>query len=311
MAVFHKYNAAQQRKHFASWNDPYLKSSVPTTHIWRPQANGPTYHFRIMPSWSVRGELCLDVPTYYQRGLSQYSFISPHYFEAGTCPFMNAFFAMKPHKKGYPDLKQHPDFAWDWAQVNASTGWFYNVVVFEEQMKGPQIWKATFKSEKYLEQLQQGDYGDISDPEFGYNLSLKVEAKGQNFNEYIIMTDPKGSSPIADLSWAEKLFNIDECLQRPDLADVQAAFDSIPWRSAEMKEYVVGKAGAARDEEDIPTQWPTPHNGPAERPVPAPKAAVSADPAASTRAGAFANAQAIRDKLRAVVTTETPPPVTD
>ena len=256
MATFRAFNPDAQRKQFGQ-GSLFFTGAVPRDRVFRPQA-GNTYKNRILPPWSDRAVICLRIPTYYQCGMQQMSFISPQHFEVGSCPFFNYY---QDLLKQYKDLKDNDNFKWDYAQVRPRSYWVYNIIVDAEKSKGPQLWMAGYEANLQIEALLDNpEYGYIADPDNGYNLTLTVTKHGQKTNTMI--TASRTPSRLEDFGWADQLFDIDLALQRPNVADVQACFDTIPWRFAKPANsptsHGVRTAPVLADSaaDDIPTSWP-------------------------------------------------------
>ena len=260
MAMAHKFNPDEQAK-LSGFFDYYINSTIPPNKIWRPVDN-VTHSFRILPPWSARGATALQVFRYYQRGLQQLSFVSPTFFGEED-PFLAT---KKLMWRIYKDEKSNKDFMWDYNQIGGSDLFYYNVIVNSEKEKGPQVWGAIKDIHVVIAaMIQGGEYGLIFDEEEGRNLTMMITRQGLKPTPVVL---PAGhASKLENLEWCSQLHDLDKAIRKPNVDDVWACYETIPWKYIsvgngllQMREAPQTVFGLTKVQpqmkDDIPTSWP-------------------------------------------------------
>jgi hypothetical protein len=245
--TYFKFKKDAQETQNPGSRSSFISGAVPEDKRWNPGEG--RYTIRILPPWSEEGLIAKKIIAYYKAGSSQMTFISPDFFEQGTCPFVHAYKQIRHHiqgdKGGYD---RHKD---DITMVRPVNRWYANVVVMEEMSKGSQVWGFGKNAyEQIMALLEGGSYGDISDPEEGTNLMLQL-TPGQ-YGLTPILHAMRDITPLANKDWLDQIYDLDNIWVQPSIEEVKKAYLSCEFKTWTPR-YLYEKEDNIR-----PTHAPTP-----------------------------------------------------
>jgi len=197
--------------------DSFLRN-VPQEKLFVPKADAK-HRIRLMPPWSAKGIIARHVKMHYRVGLGQATFICPDVF-GDPCPFCEVHLTLKREYEKYkPDVDA----------VRSANRYYANIVHLENEQAGVMVYGFGWTVFKMIyDILDNGMYGDISDPKTGRNLLLIRSGSGRQARD-AIYADPE-ISRIAKPDWLDQIFDLDNIFNRPNMDIVQASFKNHPWK---------------------------------------------------------------------------------
>ncbi len=213
---FFPYNASAQGKFAPSGGEPFLKN-VPQNKLFLPKEG--RYQIRVMPPWSQQGLFAKFVKLHWGVGLSQAIIVCPDMF-GQSCPFCETWLKLRTeYDKFKPDVDA----------CRPARRYYSNVVNLATPQLGVLAYSYGKTVYKLLKDLQDsGAYGDITDPVNGCDIHLTRSGTGRQVQDTIYPN--RDATPLQDPSWLDAMFNLDDILIQPDQGDVEAAFNSQPWK---------------------------------------------------------------------------------
>jgi hypothetical protein len=104
--------------------------------------------------------------------------------------------------------------------------WMVNVVDLKDPGAGVKVWKAGVKAFKQLlEYIEDPDYGDITDPETGYNI--KVMKSGKDLNTEYTIRCAKNPSAFEHTDLLDALIDLSTFLNYEPEATMAAAYNGV------------------------------------------------------------------------------------
>src|SRR5215204_1792139 len=213
--AYYAFKKDNQSKESPAQGESFLK--VPRERQFLPAEK--QYRIRIMPPWSPEGLFSRGVKTHWRVGVTQLSFVCPDVFELGSCPLCPTYLYLR---NDYDNNKADVD------KSRPARRWYSNCVVLNEAGKGVQVYAYGKKVYSMLMGfVESGDYGDITDPANGYDLTLIRTGSGRQVSD--VLYPGKAPKAIDDPAWLDDLFDLDAVFLRPSLDDVKAAVNTIQW----------------------------------------------------------------------------------
>jgi len=268
---YYEYNPQAQRASSPMTREPYLKN-VPQNKLFTLKEG--TYRIRILPPWSSSGLYARFTQIHWEAGLSKTTFICPNMVRENTCPFCALYSNLRAEYDKYePDI----------SVCRPAKRWYANIIDLNNPGAGVLVYSFGKIIYTAIQNIQDsGEYGDITHPAHGTDMTLTRTGQGRNSKDAIYPA--RQSTPIQNPQWLDQLFNLDDIFLYPNPADVESAFASQPWKVYRPAGYVstpqpVSNAPVAVGPgpvitAPIPGPQPAP-SAPAAAPV-APQAATSA-----------------------------------
>ncbi len=214
--TYFTYNPDAQGKFSPSGGEPFLKN-VPQSKLFLPKEG--KYQIRIMPPWSQQGLFAKFVKIHWGVGLSQTIIACPDMF-GQPCPFCDTWARLRTEYDKYkPDVDS----------ARPARRYYSNVVNLATPQLGVLAYSYGKTVYKLLKDLQDsGQYGDITNPMNGCDIHLTRSGTGRQVQDTIYPN--RDATPLQDPNWLDQMFNLDDILIQPDPDDVQAAFNTHPWK---------------------------------------------------------------------------------
>lgn len=216
MSAF-KYNPESQKKYSPGQTDSFIKD-VPREKRFTPKEGAN--RIRILPPWSREGAYAKRMLIHWQVGLSRSSFLCPELYADGSCPFCRAHKLMKG---------DYDKFKADIEVIRVSKRWYSNVISYGSPNAGVLLYSYGKTVAGMLEVVQNGgQYGDITDPVAGSDLTLERSGSGRQVND-VVFPD-RNSTKLQNPVWLDQLHDLDNIWVSPDPVAVDNAFKSQPWK---------------------------------------------------------------------------------
>lgn len=220
---------------------------------------------RIMPPWSQQGAFAIGSLVHYGLGLNNLMSLCPTVV-GKECPYCNVKAKLRGEYEKYkPDLQV----------IRASNAYWSNFVLLNDQKNGVVVWSYGYHFFAQLKKFQDsGQYGDITDPKTGRDLTVSRTVQGSTIVADMIV--PHGTpTPLANPEWLDQLYNLDTILPEPNVEKVYLAFKSHPWKvyHPDVQVQVPANAPVGKQTEAAkPVFNPTPpvEEKPVETPAPTP-----------------------------------------
>ena len=185
--------------------------------IWKPKDGENS--IRVMPPWSD------DVDTFFVQGGAHFN-VGPQ-GKVFSCPRQ----ADSSAECWLCDLVERLDAGdeadrQEAADLRVRKSWMVNVVDLKDPGAGVRVWKAGVKAFKQLlEYIEDPDYGDITDPDAGYNI--KVTKSGKNLNTDYLVRCAKNPSAFDFPEMLDELNDLEAFLNYEPAETMEAAFNGL------------------------------------------------------------------------------------
>jgi hypothetical protein len=214
--AFFKYNPDEQKK-FGDTGESFIK--VPKDKLFLPQPQ--QYKLRLLPPWSRMGLFAKYVKIHWGVGSMQLRTLCPDLYTPGSCNFCKVYHSFGDEYQNYKEEAQ---------SVKAQDRFYSNIVNVQEPHKGVLVWSYGKTIYRLLKGIQDSsDFGDITDPDNGSDINLTRTGQGRNVQDTIYPV--RNPSKLANPTWLDELFDLDSIFKEPDIAEVQAAFETHPWKT--------------------------------------------------------------------------------
>jgi len=213
---YYKYNK-ENAQSLRPDGDSYIKN-VPQERQFSPKAD-TKHRIRIMPPWSPLGVIVKHMKMHYRVGQAQVTFLCPDNF-GDECPFCQTYAILR---KEYDKYKPDVDSA------RPANRYWSNIIFMDQKQLGVMVYSYGWTVHKMIFEIQEtGMYGDISDPSTGHDLMLVRSGQGRAARD-AIYADPT-SGKLEDPKWLDQIFDLDTIFVKPNMAIIEAAFKSQPWK---------------------------------------------------------------------------------
>ena len=213
---YYQYNK-ENAKSLRPDGDSFIKN-VPQEKQFSPK--GDTKHrIRFMPPWSELGVIVKHMKMHFRVGQGQVTFLCPDNF-GEECPFCQTHVILK---KDYDKYKPDVD------QARPANRYWSNIVWKDQPQAGVMVYNYGWTVHKMIYEIQDtGMYGDISDPKTGHDLMLVRSGTGRQARD-AIYADPNAVK-LENPKWLDQIFDLDTIFIKPNMATVEAAFKTQPWK---------------------------------------------------------------------------------
>lgn len=215
--TYFQYNKEAQGKFSVGGGEPFLKNIAQNRVFILKEG---TFQIRIMPPWSRAGLFAKFSKIHWQVGLSRSTFVCPTMFGAESCPFCEVYSQL---------VSEYDKYAPDVNACRPAKRYYSNVINLGSTPVGVMVYSYGQKVYGAIKGLQDsGDYGDITDPTTGCNITLTRQGSGRNVQDHVMPA--RNASPLQNPDWLDQLFDLDDIFVEPDMGDVNAAFATQPWK---------------------------------------------------------------------------------
>ncbi len=215
--TYYQYNKDEQNKYSVGGGEPFLKN-IQQAKVFVLKEG--TFQIRMLPPWSRAGLFAKFSKIHWQVGLSRSTFVCPTMFGAETCPFCEVYSQL---------ISEYDRYAPDVNACRPAKRFYSNVINLGAQDIGVMVYSYGQKVYGAIKGLQDsGDYGDITDPTTGCNMTLTRQGTGRNVQDHVMPA--RQASQLTNPDWLDHLFDLDDIFVEPDPADVKAAFATQPWK---------------------------------------------------------------------------------
>lgn len=246
---YFQYNKEAQNKFSVGGGEPFLKGIGQNKMFVLKEG---TYQIRLLPPWSREGLFAKFMKIHWQVGLSRSTFVCPTMFGAESCPFCEVYSQLVSEYERYsPDVNA----------CRPARRYYSNIISMSSPGLGVLVYSYGQKVYGAFKGLQDsGDYGDITDPTTGCNITLTRQGSGRNVQDQVLPA--RNASPLQNADWLDDLFDLDNIFIEPDPQDVKAAFATQPWKvwegSGKTSTKVAPIQKASPPETSPPAQTATP-----------------------------------------------------
>lgn len=157
---------------------------------------------RVLPAWSSEGIWYLEVPYHYGLGEEKQAAICPKRFANKKCYICSKVKELR--KEGGDAMKPLIN------KLRANTSIYYNVIDLDNPGKGVHIMRTgttIFKDLLYYD-LDEEDFGNITDPEKGYDVTIVRTGKTATDTKYTTNAR-KNPSKLEKMEWLDQLYDLD------------------------------------------------------------------------------------------------------
>jgi hypothetical protein len=247
------YNKEGQAKYAPQSKGQFLVNIDKNQLFSVPNDRDGEYHFRLLPPWSQEGAFAISSDTHYNVGVPPTTFRCTNSVQPGSCKFCNVHALLR---------SEYEKYKIDITEISAKKRFYSNIVNLDVPAAGVLVFPYGITIYKFIMTLQEnGNFGDITDPKNGHNLTLYRTKQGRRTND-VIMPDPKPSK-ISNPAWLDQLHNLDIILPEPSLELSDRAFASHPFkvwspdRTIQKNTVQQATLPVDDDDDDIP-DFPTP-----------------------------------------------------
>ncbi len=177
---------------------------------WSPKEG--RYVVRFLPPWSEAGEVGYKARWHWNLPIEPANMPCPHTVER-ECELCDYIKELR--------VRKHPKAQ----EMFAKRRIFYNIILREEEDKGPQLYASGIQVyEAVLAYLYDDEWGDITDIKTGRDMILERTGQGKEDTRYNLLPAPNPSPLHADQQtvdkWLSEIQNLDTALSYPEDADV-------------------------------------------------------------------------------------------
>ncbi len=177
---------------------------------WSPKEG--RYVVRFLPPWSEAGEIGYKARWHWNLPIEPPNMPCPHTVEH-ECELCDYIKELR--------VKKHPKAQ----EMFAKRRIFYNIILREEEDKGPQVYASGVQVyEAVLAYLYDDEWGDITDIETGRDMILERTGQGKDDTRYQLLPTKNASPLHADKAvvtkWLDAAQNLETAVNIPDEATV-------------------------------------------------------------------------------------------
>ncbi len=178
--------------------------------VWSPKEG--RWRIRFLPPWSSAGEVGYQARIHWNLPPDNNSMPCPHTVER-ECELCDYIKELR--------IQKHPKAA----EMYAKRRIFYNIILRDEEDKGPQVYASGVQVyEAVLAYLYDDEWGDITDVETGRDMILERTGQSKEDTRYQLLPTKDASPLHTDASvvakWLDAAQNLDEAVNMPEEADV-------------------------------------------------------------------------------------------
>lgn len=235
------YNPDGQSK-FAPQAKSQFLVNVDKNQIFNiPNDRDGDYPLRVLPAWSEEGAFAISTENHYNVGVPAITFRCTNVEEPGSCPFCKVYSSLR---------NEYEKYKVDLSVISAKRRFYSNVINLAQPQLGPLVWpygKTIFTN--LLKNQNSGKYGDLFHPETGHDITISRTKNGKRTDDTVLY-DPNPTK-LQDMTWLDRLHNLDNILPECDFSVADKAFKSHAWQVYRPNIQVQVPKSVARDD-DIP-----------------------------------------------------------